>query len=60
MAKKKNKSRKNKGEIGEPSSPVGFAKTKKGKIVNLGLVDPDSPSWKTSGKPFIVPFKFGA
>jgi hypothetical protein len=40
-----------------PSSPVGKAKTKKGKTVNLGLPDPMAPSWRNP--PFTGTFKVG-
>lgn len=41
--------------MAQPSSPVGFAKTKKGKTANLGLADPLMPSWRNP--PFVGTFK---
>jgi hypothetical protein len=35
----------------QPSSPAGKVRTSKGKIANLGLVDPAAPSWR--GAPYV-------
>ncbi len=35
----------------QPSSPAGKVRTSKGKVANLGLVDPAAPSWR--GAPYV-------
>lgn len=47
--------------LAKPSSPAGKVKTKKGKVANLGLNEPASPSWRNPpfNGTFKVPFRFG-